>query len=130
MPTVLNFNLKHVISLNTSTLMNNYVAIGDIINEDLDELIIHKKIKVTNDVTIVDLVIDSTELNNDLFRKTTYLIHKTFINNEGNIFKNDIYYEGTVLEKMEKLQTLKSDAPEYEKLYQDIIKVDEIYNLK
>jgi hypothetical protein len=72
--------------------MNNYVAIGDIINEELDELINHKKIKVTNDVTIVDLVIDSTELNNDLFRKTTYLIHKTFLNNEGNIFKNDIIY--------------------------------------
>ena len=72
--------------------MNNYVAIGDIINEELDELIIHKKIKITNDVTIVDLVIDSTELNNDLFRKTTYLIHKTFINNEGNIFNNDIIY--------------------------------------
>jgi len=72
--------------------MNNYVAIGDIINEDLDELIIHKKIKVTNDVTIVDLVIDSTKLNNDLFRKTTCLIHKTFLNNEGNIFNNDIIY--------------------------------------
>ena len=31
-------------------------------------------------------------MNNDLFRKTTYLIHKTFLNNEGNIFKNDIIY--------------------------------------
>jgi hypothetical protein len=92
MPTVLNCNLKHVISLSTSTLMNNYVAIGDIINEELDELINHKKIKVTNDVTIVYLVIDSTELNNDLFRKTSYLIHKTFLNNEDNIFKNDIIY--------------------------------------
>jgi hypothetical protein len=44
-----------------------------------------------------------------------------------NIFKNDIYYEGTVLEKMEKLKLLKPESPDYEKLYQDIIKVGEIY---
>jgi acyl-CoA dehydrogenase len=42
-----------------------------------------------------------------------------------NIFKNDIYYQGTVLEKMEKLRKMKPDTEEYNQLYQDIIKVGE-----
>ena len=41
------------------------------------------------------------------------------------IFSNDIYYQGTVLEKMEKLESLHKNSPEYEKLYQDIISVGE-----
>jgi len=55
-------------------------------------------------------------------------LYKEIINNEDlyNIFKNDIYYEGTVLEKMEKLKLLKPGSTDYEKLYQDIIKVGEI----
>ena len=42
-----------------------------------------------------------------------------------HVFKNDIYYQGTVLEKMEKLRKMKPDTPEYKALYQDIIKVGE-----
>ena len=41
------------------------------------------------------------------------------------IFKNDIYYKNTVLEKMEKLMTMDKTSVEYELLYQDIIKVGE-----
>ena len=41
------------------------------------------------------------------------------------IFKNDIYYKNTVLEKMEKLMTMDKKSDEYELLYQDIIKVGE-----
>ena len=41
------------------------------------------------------------------------------------IFKNDIYYKGTVLEKMEVLRSMDKSSTEYEKLYQDIIKVGE-----
>jgi len=40
-------------------------------------------------------------------------------------FKNDIYYKGTVLEKMEQLMKMDKKSPEYELLYQDIIKVGE-----
>jgi acyl-CoA dehydrogenase len=56
-------------------------------------------------------------------------LYKFINDNEDlyNIFKNDIYYEGTVLEKMEKLKLLKPESCDYEKLYQDIIKVGEIY---
>jgi len=47
-------------------------------------------------------------------------------NNElHELFKNDIYYKDTVLEKMENLRKINKSSPEYEKLYQDIIKVGE-----
>lgn len=54
-------------------------------------------------------------------------LYKLIIENEDlhNIFKNDIYYKGTVLEKMEKLLKMKANTEEYNKLYQDIINVDE-----
>ena len=54
-------------------------------------------------------------------------LYTLIINNVAlhNIFKNDIYYEGTVLEKMEKLRTMKPNTQEYNELYQDIIKVGE-----
>jgi acyl-CoA dehydrogenase len=42
-----------------------------------------------------------------------------------NLFKNDIYYKGTVLEKMENLRHMDKNSPEYDRLYQDIIKVGE-----
>ncbi len=43
-----------------------------------------------------------------------------------NIFKNDIYYKGTVLEKMEKLRSLEDQkSNEFKDLYQDIISVGE-----
>jgi len=45
--------------------------------------------------------------------------------NLQNILKEDIYYENTVLEKMEKLRTINQSSPEYNKLYQDIISVGE-----
>ena len=54
-------------------------------------------------------------------------LYKLIINNEQlhNIFKNDIYYEGTVLEKMEKLRKMKPESEEYKQLYQEIIQVGE-----
>ncbi len=42
-----------------------------------------------------------------------------------NIMKQDVYYEKTVLEKMEKLRSLDKEISEYDKLYQDIISVGE-----
>ena len=42
-----------------------------------------------------------------------------------NIMKQDIYYNKTVLEKMEKVRTIDKESPEYDKLYQDIISVGE-----
>jgi hypothetical protein len=42
-----------------------------------------------------------------------------------DLFKNDIYYKGTVLEKMEQLKKLKPNTPEYQQLYQNIIRVGE-----
>jgi len=41
------------------------------------------------------------------------------------ILKKDIYTKGTVIEKMEKLQTLDKNSREYQMLYQDIIRVGE-----
>jgi acyl-CoA dehydrogenase len=54
-------------------------------------------------------------------------LYKLIIENETlhNIFKSDIYYRGTVLEKMEKLRKTKPNTEEYNQLYQDIIKVGE-----
>jgi len=52
----------------------------------------------------------------------------SIINNDvnlQNILKEDIYYENTVLEKMEKLRTINNENPEYNKLYQEIISVGE-----
>jgi hypothetical protein len=48
--------------------------------------------------------------------------------NDTNLYnklKEDIYYDNTVLEKMEKLRTIDTKNPEYDKLYQDIINVGE-----
>ena len=54
-------------------------------------------------------------------------LYKQIIENESlhAVFKNDIYYRGTVLEKMEKLRKMNPDTSEYKELYQDIIKVGE-----
>ena len=41
------------------------------------------------------------------------------------VFKQGIYYEGTVLEKMENLRKLEKNRPEYYQLYQHIIQVGE-----
>jgi hypothetical protein len=52
----------------------------------------------------------------------------SIINNDTNlhkILKEDIYYNNTVLEKMEKLRTIDTKHEEYDKLYQDIISVGE-----
>lgn len=43
----------------------------------------------------------------------------------NEIFKKDIYYKGTVLEKMEKLNKINQNTLEYERLYQEIIQVGE-----
>jgi hypothetical protein len=42
-----------------------------------------------------------------------------------NLLKEDIFYENTILEKMEKLRTIDSKHPDYDVLYQDIISVGE-----
>jgi acyl-CoA dehydrogenase len=54
-------------------------------------------------------------------------LYDFIINNEElyNTFKNDIYYKDTVLEKMEQLKNMNKTSANYEKLYQDIIKVGE-----
>lgn len=54
-------------------------------------------------------------------------LYKYILENDElhNLFKNDIYYKGTVLEKMEQLKKLKPNTPEYQKLYQNIIRVGE-----
>jgi acyl-CoA dehydrogenase len=52
----------------------------------------------------------------------------SMINNDIRIYnsiKEDIYYEGTVLHKMEALCKLPKESPEYDKLYQEIISVGE-----
>lgn len=52
----------------------------------------------------------------------------SIINNDTklhNVLKEDIYYENTVLEKMEKVRTINKEHPDYNKLYQDIISVGE-----
>jgi len=41
------------------------------------------------------------------------------------IFKKDIYYKGTILEKMEQLNNMDKKSNEYESLYQEIIQVGE-----
>ena len=54
-------------------------------------------------------------------------LYKIILNNKElhELFKNDIYYKGTVLEKMEKLNKMDKNTVEYNLLYQDIIKVGE-----
>ena len=54
-------------------------------------------------------------------------LYDFIVNNKElyEVFSDDIYYKGTVLEKMEKLNEMKKNTPEYEELYQDIIKVGE-----
>jgi hypothetical protein len=47
-----------------------------------------------------------------------------------DIFRNDIYYKGTVVEKMEKLRKMERNSAEYEALYQDIILVGEFKNVR
>jgi len=43
----------------------------------------------------------------------------------NDVLKSDIYYDGTVLDKMEKLRNLNVDSVEYKKLYDEIISVGE-----
>ena len=54
-------------------------------------------------------------------------LYKTILENKEmyNIYKNDIFYKNTILEKMEKLNVLDKNTKEYENLYQDIISVGE-----
>lgn len=54
-------------------------------------------------------------------------LYALIVNNQPlhNIFKADIYCEGTILEKMEKLRAMKPDSKEYNELYQEIIQVGE-----
>jgi len=54
-------------------------------------------------------------------------LYNLILNNKelDETFKNDIYFKGTVLEKMELLNKIDKNSPKYELLYQDIIKVGE-----
>lgn len=54
-------------------------------------------------------------------------LYKIILNNKElhTIFKEEIFYEGTILEKMEKILKMDSDSEEYKKLYQEIIQVGE-----
>lgn len=59
------------------------------------------------------------ENKNDLY---SFIVN----NNElHDLFRNEIHYKGTVLEKMEKLRKMNPETHEYEKLYQHIIQVGE-----
>ena len=64
-----------------------------------------------------------------IFEKNNEL-YKTIL--EGSelhdIFRKDIYYKGTVVEKMEKLRTIERNSADYDTLYQDIISVGEFKN--
>ena len=51
-----------------------------------------------------------------------YVINSQHLN---DLFNNDIYYHGTVLEKLIKLSTLNKSSSDYKELYDDIIKVGE-----
>ena len=51
-----------------------------------------------------------------------YIINSEHLN---QIMNNDIYYKGTVMEKLINLSTLNKSSEEYKLLYQDIIKVGE-----
>ena len=48
-------------------------------------------------------------------------LYDHILNNKdyNNILKNDIYYYGTVLDKMENLRNLTINSPEYKKLYDE-----------
>ena len=67
----------------------------------------------------------STQIFPQLENKNT--LYNLILNDKQlyETFKNDIYYKGTVLEKMEALMKIDKKSPEYESLYQDIIKVGE-----
>ena len=54
-------------------------------------------------------------------------IYKFILDNHElhDLFKKDIYYKGTVLEKMETLIKLNPNTSEYQELYQNIIRVGE-----
>jgi len=63
------------------------------------------------------------EDNNKLYN---YIINNDHLN---IVFNNDIYYNGTVLDKLIKLSKLNKSSKEYKILYEDIIKVGE-YKIK
>jgi len=58
-------------------------------------------------------------------------LYNHILNNKklNDVFNSDIYYVGTVLEKLEKISKIDKKSDEYKTLYQDIIKVDEFKNL-
>jgi len=54
-------------------------------------------------------------------------LYNYILNNKelDDVFTKDIYYDGTVLEKLIKISKIDKSSEEYKTLYQDIIKVDE-----
>lgn len=72
-----------------------------------------------------------------LFSSTSYPVfetnnnlYKVILNNNylHALFKNHIYYKGTVIDKMEKLRKMTPNTVEYNQLYQNIISVGEFKN--
>jgi len=117
---------KHYLSSNNIT--------GNIIrNECLNYLINELDYKINLVIANYDIPLLKPLLY-PLINKITYpklenknKLYSIIINNNefNNILKNDIYYKGTVLEKMEKLKQLDPKTNEYKKLYEDIISVGE-----
>ena len=58
-------------------------------------------------------------------------LYKYILKNEelNSILKEDIYYKGTVLEKMESIKKLDPNSKEYNHMYENIISVGE-YKIK
>jgi acyl-CoA dehydrogenase len=57
--------------------------------------------------------------------KNRLYTHILFNNNLNEILNNDIYYDGTVMEKLIQLSKLNKSSKDYKLLYEDIIKVGE-----
>jgi alkylation response protein AidB-like acyl-CoA dehydrogenase len=67
-----------------------------------------------------------SKISYDKFRNET-AIYNTIITNDNiiNLLKENIYYENTVIEKLEKLNNLNKNTDLYKKIYNDVISVGE-----
>ena len=73
----------------------------------------NRKVKVKQDNDILNFLDNEIKNNNKIMDE----------------FKKDIYIKNTILEDLDKLNDLKSDSKEYEKLYNKIIQVGEYKNV-
>jgi acyl-CoA dehydrogenase len=75
------------------------------------------------------LLLNLTKVNNNniKFKKINEIYNIISVKNEVNdLLKEDLYFENTILEKLERLNSLEKE--EYEKLYQEVISVGEYKN--